>query len=304
MRRFWPRSSCAPTPRDGSRGRRRPRRRREAARAAGATLMAVGLHPMRPSATSGSSTRTATAASSSRCAGSSRVHPSAPCTCTSGCLTRAAVAGAPRCVRRCRSSRGWVRTRRSGSAATRASRAPARPWFAATRTRRASAVAGLGGVLSSLDAIQRGGGPQDHTMVWWDVRLQPRLGTVELRELDVQAGLEEAAGLVALVHALVRRGSSSRRTSPHRSRRSRGRGSARCVRGSTRRCPRGTADVVARGGLDAPGVARKGRSALEGIERILSDGGGADRQRAVRAQGACPPCCAIWWRPQGGGREA
>ena len=31
-------------------------------------------------------------------------------------------------------------------------------------------------------------------MVWWDVRLQPRLGTIELRELDVQARLDEAAG--------------------------------------------------------------------------------------------------------------
>src|ERR687895_483874 len=30
--------------------------------------------------------------------------------------------------------------------------------------------------LESLDAIAAGGGPQDHTMVWWDARLQPRLG--------------------------------------------------------------------------------------------------------------------------------
>ena len=55
--------------------------------------------------------------------------------------------------------------------------------------------------LAELEAIGAGGGPQDHTMVWWDVRLQPRLGTIELRELDVQAGLDEAAGMAALVRA-------------------------------------------------------------------------------------------------------
>ena len=59
--------------------------------------------------------------------------------------------------------------------------------------------------LEELEAIGAGGGPQDHTMVWWDVRLQPRLGTVELRELDVQAGLDEAAGMAALVRALALR---------------------------------------------------------------------------------------------------
>jgi carboxylate-amine ligase len=59
--------------------------------------------------------------------------------------------------------------------------------------------------LETLDGIALGGGPDDHTMVWWDARLQPRLGTVELRELDVQTGLEQAAGMAALVHALARR---------------------------------------------------------------------------------------------------
>src|ERR687895_1343341 len=59
--------------------------------------------------------------------------------------------------------------------------------------------------LEALDSIAAGGGPKDHTMVWWDARLQPRLGTIELRELDVQTGLHEAAGVAALVHALARR---------------------------------------------------------------------------------------------------
>ena len=42
-------------------------------------------------------------------------------------------------------------------------------------------------------------------MVWWDARPQPRLGTVELREVDVQTDLESAAALTALARAIVRR---------------------------------------------------------------------------------------------------
>ena len=56
--------------------------------------------------------------------------------------------------------------------------------------------------LESLDAIAAGGGPQDHTMVWWDARPQPRLGTVELREVDVQTDLESAAAITALAEDL------------------------------------------------------------------------------------------------------
>jgi len=59
--------------------------------------------------------------------------------------------------------------------------------------------------LETLDGIALGGGPDDHTMVWWDARLQPRLGTVEVRELDVQTGVEETRAIAALVHVLARR---------------------------------------------------------------------------------------------------
>ena len=52
----------------------------------------------------------------------------------------------------------------------------------------------------------------DYTHVWWDVRLHPRLGTVEVREMDAQTSLADATGLSALVHCLARRGS---RTTPH-----------------------------------------------------------------------------------------
>ena len=44
----------------------------------------------------------------------------------------------------------------------------------------------------------------DPTFLWWDVRLQPRLGTVEVRAMDAPSTLAEAAALVALVQSLAR----------------------------------------------------------------------------------------------------
>ena len=41
------------------------------------------------------------------------------------------------------------------------------------------------------------------TFLWWDVRPQPRLGTVEVRIMDAQTSLPRTAGLVALVQCLV-----------------------------------------------------------------------------------------------------
>jgi carboxylate-amine ligase len=44
----------------------------------------------------------------------------------------------------------------------------------------------------------------DHTYLWWDVRLQPKWGTVEIRIMDAQVSVEQIAALVALVQSLVR----------------------------------------------------------------------------------------------------
>jgi glutamate---cysteine ligase / carboxylate-amine ligase len=43
----------------------------------------------------------------------------------------------------------------------------------------------------------------DYTRLWWDVRPHPRLGTLEVRVMDVQFDLEYAMALVAYVQALV-----------------------------------------------------------------------------------------------------
>ena len=44
----------------------------------------------------------------------------------------------------------------------------------------------------------------DATYIWWDVRPQPRFGTVEVRIMDAQSGLDRVGPLVALVQSLAR----------------------------------------------------------------------------------------------------
>jgi carboxylate-amine ligase len=144
--------------------------------------------------------------------------------------------------------------------------------------------------LACLDAIRAGGGPTDHTMVWWDARPQPRLGTVELREVDVQTDLESAAAIAALARAIMRRaveepvGDPAPEQALHWS-------SFRAARegldaeiffdGSPRPLREVAKAVLDRIGADAD-------PEIEGIRRIVREGGGADRQRAVFADGGMP----------------
>ena len=144
--------------------------------------------------------------------------------------------------------------------------------------------------LACLDAVRAGGGPTDHTMVWWDARPQPRLGTVELREVDVQTDLESAAAIAALARAIMRRAVEDPVSDPapeqalHWS-------SFRAARdgldaeiffdGSPRPLREVAGAVLDRIGDDAD-------PEIEGIRRIVREGGGADRQRAVFADGGMP----------------
>ena len=90
--------------------------------------------------------------------------------------------------------------------------------------------------LEALEAVRAGGGPTDHTMVWWDARPQPRLGTVELREIDVQSEpgrgrRDRGAGAGARASGPPRHRSAVQR----RSRRSTGRASGPLATASTPR---------------------------------------------------------------------
>ncbi|HET8822330.1 MAG TPA: YbdK family carboxylate-amine ligase [Thermoleophilaceae bacterium] len=143
--------------------------------------------------------------------------------------------------------------------------------------------------LACLDAVRAGGGPTDHTMVWWDARPQARLGTVELREVDAQTDLTSAASIAALARAIVRRAVEQPIENP---------APEQALHWSSFR--------AARDGLDADiycdGSPRPLREAarklvgrlddadpeLEGIERIVREGNGADRQRAAHRDGGMP----------------
>jgi carboxylate-amine ligase len=57
----------------------------------------------------------------------------------------------------------------------------------------------VGSIAPMIDA----GAVPESTFFWWDARLQPRLGTIEIRVMDAQTSLEETASLVALTRSLV-----------------------------------------------------------------------------------------------------
>lgn len=57
-------------------------------------------------------------------------------------------------------------------------------------------------VQSIVPMIDAGAVPES-TFFWWDARLQPRLGTIEIRVMDAQTSLAETAALVALARCLV-----------------------------------------------------------------------------------------------------
>jgi glutamate---cysteine ligase / carboxylate-amine ligase len=61
-----------------------------------------------------------------------------------------------------------------------------------------------------VDTMLRSGAIPDPSYLWWDARLQPRLGTVEVRVMDAASRVEDVATLAALVQCLVRRHAESR----------------------------------------------------------------------------------------------
>jgi carboxylate-amine ligase len=162
--------------------------------------------------------------------------------------------------------------------------------------------------VETIDAVTAAGELPDYTWVWWDVRLQPKLGTVEVRELDAQSRVSDVAGIGALVQGLACHEAGSGAGA----RASRGAG-ARASSGA-----RGTLPTEAiaescfracRDGLDASifagGAVRPAREvaratielarpyardlgsepALDGLRDVLERGGGAERQRAAYRRG-------------------
>jgi len=58
--------------------------------------------------------------------------------------------------------------------------------------------------VEAVERMLRSVAVPDPTFLWWDARLQPRFGTLEVRIMDAQSRLADAAALTALVQCLVR----------------------------------------------------------------------------------------------------
>jgi carboxylate-amine ligase len=133
---------------------------------------------------------------------------------------------------------------------------------------------------------------EDVSYLWWDVRLHPTHGTLEVRELDAQSSLEHIAALGALVRALAVEAheAPARGALP----------SEALIWSAFRAARDGTSATILDDGVLRPlaDVARdrvaRLRSlaaglgdddALDGIEQILRSGCGAHRQRVAYARG-------------------
>jgi glutamate---cysteine ligase / carboxylate-amine ligase len=58
--------------------------------------------------------------------------------------------------------------------------------------------------VEAIDVLLRADAFPEPTFVWWDVRLQPRFGTVEVRIADAQTTVGDVAILASLIQVLVR----------------------------------------------------------------------------------------------------
>ncbi len=142
------------------------------------------------------------------------------------------------------------------------------------------------------DQLIAAAGVDDYTYIWWDVRPHPRLGTVEVRAVDVQADAAGSAAIAALIQAIAAK-ELEQPTAP----------------GLYREALEESYFQAASHGLEAsilfdtetPLPAREvgrqvldsvlpfarelgGAEALTEIERTIAEGNGADRQRRVHRE--------------------
>jgi glutamate---cysteine ligase / carboxylate-amine ligase len=64
--------------------------------------------------------------------------------------------------------------------------------------------AGYAEYVEAIDVLLRCGAFPEPTFLWWDVRLQPRFGTIEVRIMDAQTRSVDNAALASLVQCAVR----------------------------------------------------------------------------------------------------
>jgi carboxylate-amine ligase len=135
-------------------------------------------------------------------------------------------------------------------------------------------------------------GLHDATFVWWDLRLHPGFGTIELREMDAQASLDHVAALAALARALVVEASEAPGSEPEIPSEALAWSAFRAARDGVDSLileqgrTRPLADVAREAVVRLRPLAREAGDddALEGVDAILA-GGGAARRRAAFARG-------------------
>ena len=72
------------------------------------------------------------------------------------------------------------------------------------RTGTARPFEDYGDYVGAIDVLIDCGALPDPSFLWWDARLQPVLGTVEVRVMDAQTTVADSAPLIALVQCLAR----------------------------------------------------------------------------------------------------
>jgi glutamate---cysteine ligase / carboxylate-amine ligase len=137
-----------------------------------------------------------------------------------------------------------------------------------------------------IEAVVAGAEIADYTFLWWDVRPHPLLGTVEVRAMDAQFDLRNVAACAALVHGLALHEVAS--PSPAVDSGVLMESSFRAARDGLRATiwHEGALLPVAEVAARAVRLARRhlDSAALDEVDRILAEGNGADRQRAVHAR--------------------
>jgi carboxylate-amine ligase len=143
------------------------------------------------------------------------------------------------------------------------------------------------------DQLIAAAGVDDYTYIWWDVRPHPRLGTVEVRAVDVQTDALTSSALAALIQAIAAK-ELEQPTAPGLYREaleesyfqatSHGLDARILLDGET---PEPAAEVGRKVLESVRPFARElgAEPAVEEIERILRDGNGADDQRRIYRQG-------------------
>lgn len=110
--------------------------------------------------------------------------------------------------------------------------------------------------VSVIDAMLSAGAIPEPGFLWWDARVRPRLGTIEIRIMDAQSRASDAAALTALVQWLVHGWAHGRRASDI--------GLEMLAENRFSRCARRRAQLI-----DDRGRAR--RPALDALRKLLDD---------------------------------